>query len=120
MGRLEARLRDRGCVRRISTGSMSSAWASRVTMISAGELGLRRAKTAKRATGDVVGVDGIAIDRDVGHIVAAGGEESGNLVHFDAGGGIGAAIGDDLGLDGHDLPIALGAPAAADLTGWRL
>ncbi len=78
-----------------------------------GELRLGRAEAAERATRDVVGVDGVAIHADVGDLVAAGGEERGDLRHLDAGGGIGAAVGDDLGLDGGDRAVLARAPAAA-------
>ena len=79
-----------------------------------GELGLRRAEAAKRAGGDVVGVDDVAIDRDVRDLVAAGGEQRGDLGHLGAGRGVGAAVGEHLGLDGRDRAVARRAPAAAD------
>src|SRR5438105_3185822 len=70
-----------------------------------GELRLGRAEAAERTAGHVVGVDRAAVERNVGDLVAATGEQRGDLDHFDAGRGIGAAIGDDLGLDGGDLTV---------------
>jgi len=83
-------------------------------------LRLGRAEAAERTAGHVVGVDRAAVERNVGDLVAATGEQRGDLDHFDAGRGIGAAIGDDLGLDGGDLTVPRDRPTAAETHGMSL
>ena len=78
-----------------------------------GELRLGRAEATERARRDVVGVDGVAIHADVGDLVAAGGEERRHLRHLDAGGGVGAAVGDHLGLDGGDRARRCARPSGS-------
>ena len=86
--------RGRCCAAATRPGPCSSACARRVDHALGGELGLGRAEATERARRDVVGVDGVAIHADVGDLIAAGGEERGDFGHLDAGGGVGAAVGD--------------------------
>src|SRR5579875_3915504 len=85
-----------------------------------GELRLWPAETAESAAGNIVGVDGVAIDADVGYVITAAREERRHLCHLHTGRGIGAAIGNDLRLHGGDMPILPRAPAAADEHGMAL
>src|SRR5581483_5343483 len=50
-----------------------------------GELSLWSTKATKCSTGDVVGIDSVTIDVDIGDLIAAGGKQRGGFDHLNAG-----------------------------------
>ena len=70
---------------------------------------LRHAEASEGAGGNVVGVGGVAVYLDVGHIVGAGGVGSRAGHHMLAQAGVGPGIAVDLGLDCGERAIAGGS-----------
>ena len=78
-----------------------------------GEADLHHAEASHGPARGVVGAHPPAVDGGVGHLVGAGGEEAGVGEDRGGGGGVGAAVQDDLGLDLHEVAVGGGVVAVA-------
>jgi len=75
---------------------------------------LRSAKTAERSTWNIVGIDRIGVDFDVGNVVGAGAQQGGVAQNLGGGVGIGPAVLDEFNLRPEESTFARGAPFRPD------